>query len=345
MSLSGYAAALVALALAVSACGAASDRAPEVGTAAPIVRRDPPTPTADTTLRPTAEAESPGGETLREFEPAEGDVYPNAKRLAGRLAQALGTYRAGSSAEEVARAAAAAVGAADESAVLAGLESIVERDSASVGEVEYVQLGGLTPESASLMVVLHQELRPRRGEPFTRVRVLDVRLRIVEGGWVVDGLASDGGSPVEAPENLSAAARAVLDSRRVQLPDSARWDIERGEIDDRLLTLIAEMAERHELKVAVLSSGHPFNVFGTDKQSHHTKGRAVDIYAVDGDPVARQRHEGTPAHALTLWLFDRGVPEVGSPWDLDPPGGRSFTDVVHQDHIHVAVSAPLEGGT
>jgi hypothetical protein len=29
---------------------------------------------------------------------------------------------------------------------------------------------------------------------------------------------------------------------------------------------------------------------------------------------------------------------VGSPWDLDGEGDRrSFTDAVHQDHIHIAV--------
>ena len=31
------------------------------------------------------------------------------------------------------------------------------------------------------------------------------------------------------------------------------------------------------------------------------------------------------------------VSEVGSPWALDGYGGRSFTDDVHLDHVHIGV--------
>lgn len=282
-------------------------------------------------------------EPLPPYEPADGDVYPNAKRLAGRLAQALGTYTAGSRPEDVAQAAAQVTGA-DPATLLPGLAWMVEPTAASVGEVEYAQLGGLTADSASVMVVLRQYLRPEEAEPVTLVRVLDVRLRLAGAEWAVDGLASDGGAPEDAPAEPSPIAKAVLDDPRVHLPDSGRWDVRRGQVDDDILALIGRIAERHEIRVAVLLSGHPINVFGGDKQSNHTKGRAVDIYAIDGELVVRQRQPGTPAHTLALWLFEQGVTELGGPWDFDPPGGRSFTDVVHQDHLHVAVAPPADGG-
>ncbi len=75
---------------------------------------------------------------------------------------------------------------------------------------------------------------------------------------------------------MTAEARAVLDDPRIDLPDSARWDILAGEVSPALLRLMS---------------------------------RAADEAAV----------------------------RIGSPWALDGLGGRSFTDVVHQDHLHIAV--------
>ena len=45
-----------------------------------------------------------------------------------------------------------------------------------------------------------------------------------------------------------------------------------------------------------------------------------------------------PLHQLVEELLARGaVTELGSPWDLDGVGsGASFTNVVHQDHLHLA---------
>lgn len=90
-----------------------------------------------------------------------------------------------------------------------------------------------------------------------------------------------------------------------ELPDSARWDIHRGDIDPRLLQLMVQIADRSPIGVVTLASGHPFNIFGTNRQSAHTLGSAVDLYGVDGELVVRQRREGTPASELSRWLLDR----------------------------------------
>jgi hypothetical protein len=199
---------------------------------------------------------------------------------------------------------------------------------ASHAEVVYAQLGGLLPDAVSVLVVAREDGGV--------TRTLDVRLRREAGAWAVEGVADDGGAPVE-PGSGSPTAEAVLASPRIALPDSARWDIARGDVDDRLLAVLLDIAERHDVAVSVLRSGHPVEIFGTDRTSDHTRGIAVDVYAVDGDLVVEQRAGGTPAHDLARWLYERGDVRLGSPWAFDGRGGRSFTDPLHQDHLHIAL--------
>ncbi|HZW45071.1 MAG TPA: hypothetical protein VFF32_11890 [Dermatophilaceae bacterium] len=47
---------------------------------------------------------------------------------------------------------------------------------------------------------------------------------------------------------------------------------------------------------------------------------------------------------LSRWLFDHGLPELGSPWAFDGYGGRSFTNVVHTDHLHLGFELPAVAG-
>jgi hypothetical protein len=92
----------------------------------------------------------------------------------------------------------------------------------------------------------------------------------------------------------------------------------------------------------VLVTGHPENVFETDRMSDHTIGRAIDIVRVGDHRVIDDRGEESVTRALVEWLYHHPkVRQVGSPWDLDEePSRRSFTDAVHQDHIHIAANAP-----
>ncbi len=274
----------------------------------------------------------------RPYEPLPEEVYPNAKRVAGRLAQQLTTYGPGDTAEGLLGRVQPdrAVGEPSGSQVAV----LLVPDARSEGEVVYAQLGGRTPESVSVMVVVRQRIHPTAGGLRESTRTLDVRLRLVGGEWAFDALASAGGQPVDRPPDLPAPAVAVLDHPRIALPDSVRWDVHRGGVDVRLLETMLAMAERFPYAVTVLSSGHPLEVFGTDRTSDHTGGWAVDVWAVDGIPVVTQRAEGTPAFALSRELFDAGVAQLGSPWDFDAAGRRSFTDVVHADHLHVSVGAP-----
>ena len=188
------------------------------------------------------------------------------------------------------------------------------------------------------MVVTEQEIGTTDGTS-TRVLTLDVRLRLRDGAWVVHHLASTGGQPPEGDDHeLSPEAQAVLDHPRIELPDSAVWDIQAGRISPTLLRVMARAAEQIEYGAVVLATGHPLEIFGTDRKSDHTRGRAIDIYRVGDSNVVDDRKEGSATHQLVEWFYDQPeVARIGSPWALDGFGGRSWTDVLHLDHRHVAV--------
>lgn len=198
-------------------------------------------------------------------------------------------------------------------------------------------MGGLAEGRASVMVVVRREAGRKTDPEVVETRTLDVRLIRVGGAWVFDDLACAGGTAIERPAGLSASARAVLDDPRIELPDSARWDIYRGGVAPSLLRLMADMADQGPYGVVVLRTGHPRYVFGTTRVSQHTVGQAVDLYRVDRLLVVECAASGAP-RALARWLCERDeLGQLGSPWALADTGGRSFSDTVHLDHLHIAV--------
>ena len=255
-----------------------------------------------------------------------GEPEPQAKAAAARAVQVLATYGAGDGIVDAARE---RLRAAGEEPTLADAASVL-LDPSARGSVEivYPQLGGLEPTEASVMVVA------RFAATTTVTRTVDVRVARGPGGWRATAIASIGGTQPPSPQ-ASMAALALIDDARVELTDSARWDLEAGLVDDRVVELVRALAVDHELAITVFGSGHPPNVFGTDRTSNHTAGRGVDIWAIDGRPVAAQRDDPViPSiieQALTL-----GATEVGAPIDTDGRGGVVFTNTVHHDHLHLA---------
>lgn len=283
------------------------------------------------------------------FEPIADETYPNAKRIAGRAVQHLTTYDRGADyAAVVAQLASEASHAAEAESLAAAATPLHHPEHQSTGEVVYAQLGGLAPwtnaSRCSIMVVVRQRLQDEAGEVSAHTRTVDVRLDATGGDWAVERLGDVGGEPVARPDDLSADAAAVVDDERIDLPDSARWDIFRGDVDDRLLAVMRAMADHTPYSVCCLVSGHPVHVFGTDNVSNHAFGMAVDIWAVDGTPVVVDQPDvDSGAHRLARAVFDeRVVPSIGGPWAFDGQGGRSFADPVHIDHLHVAYHASRE---
>lgn len=312
-------------AAAVGACG--SDGPGPARDASRPTERPQGTPAGPDDSRPA----------VRPYEPPPEDAYRNGRKLAAEIAQDAATYRRGATAMEVARS--LPRGSGTRSALATVIAPLVRKGHRSGGRVLYVQLSGVTATSLGAMVVVRQELEDEEGRPRSVTRTFDVRLRRENGPWRFDLIGSIGGKPVGRPSGLSADAQRVVDHRRIRLPDSAKWDIYRGGVDPELLRALLRAAEDHRIAVAVLSSGHPPNVWATSRLSAHTRGYAADIYAVDGRLVSEQRAADTPAYQLARSFLDNGARQVGSPWVLPPGAPRSFTDAVHQDHIHVQQTA------
>lgn len=327
--------------MALAAC---SDRGPGAApTPTPTGPASPATASPDPTPSPSPPSPSPSpSPTARELEPhppydpADDDVELAAKRLAGRIAQRLTTYTPDDTPAQL------AARVADDGQLrdlVAAIDPLHVDGVASRGRVIYAQLGGLTSKAAAVLVVTEQETARPDGTLSTVTRTLDVRLERgdPQEDWRFDSLQSAGGRAVARPDDLSGPAAAVVDDPRIELPDSARWDIFRGRIDEELLKVMLGLADHTPYGVVVLASGHPVHVFDSDRVSNHTAGRAVDVYRIDDTLVVEGRGEDTVVHDAARWLFDEGLPELGSPWSFDDYGGRSFTDPVHQDHLHLGI--------
>jgi hypothetical protein len=262
------------------------------------------------------------------------EVAAEAKQLAVDIAQLLTTYEP---ADDHLERLAGLTSGSGLGPLAEASEPLIRVGWWSRGEVIYPQLGGLTRDRASVMVVTRQTVGLGAEFEWTAVRTLDIRLVKGEAGWAFEYLSSAGGA-LEDLGDMSVAHRVVTDPR-IEMPDSARLDILSGLVSPALLDLMAELAERTPYGVVVLATGHPHNVFETDRQSHHTVGRAVDIYRIGDRQVIDDREPGSATYAFVEWLYAHpAVVQVGAPWDLDGSvSSRSFTNEVHQDHIHVAV--------
>lgn len=289
-------------------------------------------PVSTTTTLISEPAEPPPPGALYVVAPNESE--PEAKQLAVDIAYRLTTYEEDD--EHIARL--------EDLNSLSGVDVLAEasapllyENSWSRGEVVYPQLGGLRNRRASVMVVTRQTVGAGQEAGFSVVRTLDIRLVRDDQGWQFDYLSSAGGT-FDDLEELS-VAHAVADDPRIEMPDSARLDIMSGLVSPTLLELMAELADRTPYGVVTLATGHPHNVFETDRQSQHTIGQAVDIYRIAGTTVIDDQGPDSVTRGIVDWLYDHpDVRQIGSPWDLDGGSRRSFTDAVHQDHIHLAVN-------
>lgn len=266
------------------------------------------------------------------YVPVAGEPIPEVKRLAADVLQAIGTYRKTEGTLEGANARLAGRASPE---VVQKAQALLIPTAVSAVDMIYPQVSGLTQTDAGIMAVFRQRIL-EEGQERSVTRVADLRFKKGPQGWQISELNSLGGEPRPNPKPLSASAQAVLLNDRIRLPEPARWDIEAGIVDERVLQTLLTLAAEHSLDVTVLAGGHPRNVFASKLVSNHTVGRAVDIWAVDDLPVIAQRDPAGPLNQLVRTLLTRGVTELGSPWDVDGPKGSSFTDTVHQDHLHLA---------
>ena len=276
---------------------------------------------------------SPWGVALpkpQPWAPSANDVAADAKARAVRLVETAATWESGNGGFQNARRRLNESGFDGD--LVDDLGSVLVDGVESVARVVVAQYGGLLADSASVLVVVDQWVLRRDGRIRAGGTTLDIRLVVDEPEWAVTVVRP--ARPGRAVGGLSRAARRLLASTRVSLPEAAASDIRAGEINDVVLNALHSLSERRHLDVSVLRSGHPVWVFGTDRVSNHTEGRAVDVWALEGRPIVDMR----VAPELTEFMKEAsevGAYQVGGPTDLDGGDTVYFSDDTHQDHIHL----------
>lgn len=269
----------------------------------------------------------------RPWKPAPQDVAPEVKQAAVLLVEMAGSWPEGDGGVQGAKRRLRRGGY--DPNLIDDLRPLITNDDAAVTQVVVAQYGGILSASASVLIVVEQWVREESGRVGRRGTTLDVRLVADEPQWTVTTVRA--ARPGRSVPEISTAARRLLENSRVALPRAPLRDVWSGSIEDSVLRALSSLSELHRLDVSILRSGHPVRVFGTDRTSNHTDGRAVDIWALDGQPIIKGGNSTKVADFMRA-AREVGASQVGGP--VDPDGAESvfFADDTHQDHIHLGFS-------
>lgn len=189
----------------------------------------------------------------------------------------------------------------------------------------------------------------RAGPPLTTVRPSDVDRpspdeRQVALARYARGL---GAGSIQAAVTSSGAELAVevLGDERITLAPGARYDVEAGRVDPRVLALLGYLAEAHgQVTVSTLITGHSKLVAQTKAEkkrkaprrvSAHWYGRGVDITSIGGAPVlGNQQPGGIVEQAIQDVLALPPVLQPSEVISLLSLSGPSFRLPDHADHVH-----------
>jgi hypothetical protein len=138
-------------------------------------------------------------------------------------------------------------------------------------------------------------------------------------------------------------ARRVIADPRLELYECGRTDVQTGQIDRRILALLEYLAQRgFRLTVTSLKCGHSVYT-SSGNVSQHSTGGAVDIAAINGQPILGNQGPGTLSYALVRDVLQlQGTMTPNQVISLMDFGGPSFAMGDHADHVHVGY-APASG--
>jgi hypothetical protein len=113
-----------------------------------------------------------------------------------------------------------------------------------------------------------------------------------------------------------------------------RADLANPQLDLRIQSLLAILAQHWTLRISCIHTGHSKHVEATTRVSNHYVWRAIDIDQVNQQPV----HPGaSQTRALLDYLDNLQGPlrpiEVGAPFPINHR--PFFTNQAHQEHIHI----------
>ncbi len=270
------------------------------------------------------------------WQPSPADIDPQVKLRAVRLVEAIGAWPQGGGGVAKAGARVAAQGLPASLAGQAG-PLLPAAGSAALQVIE-AQYGGILSDSASVLVVCDQWTRDGDGPVRAGGTTVDVRLSRAQPRWKVTALHPARPGPPAA--TLSDPARRVLADPRVQLPPAATADLRGRVVHPSVPRAMLELAGTYRMSVSVVRSGHPIDVFGTDRPSDHPLGKAFDVWRIDGHPVV---DPATSRRLIETFMRDAaaaGSYNVGGPIQLTGGGpDQFFSDATHHDHVHVGFSS------
>jgi hypothetical protein len=157
-------------------------------------------------------------------------------------------------------------------------------------------------------------------------------------GWYVSQVLAQAQRYALTPALVATSTdvQALLDNPKLTLTENARYDLLQGVVDARVVAVLHLLLQSYTVHVSVFKTGHSLYVRGTDKVSNHIGGRAVDIFALNGEAVSASN---SAARAVVAWLATGQGPlrpdELGSPFAEFEGLPGAFTNADHMDHIHI----------
>ncbi|MCQ4083332.1 hypothetical protein NGB36_22680 [Streptomyces sp. RB6PN25] len=270
------------------------------------------------------------------WRPDGNDIDGDVKLRAVQLIEVIGTWSAGQGGAARAGARVAALGLPSGLVQQAG-PLLPTADQAALQVIE-AQYGGILADSASVLVVCRQ-WTANGSSVVAGGTTVDVRLSRAQPRWTVTALHP--ARPGSAAASLPGDAHRVLAHSRIELPPDAVADVRSGTIHESVLRAILQLAGAYRMYVSVIRSGHPIDVFGTTRPSDHPRGRAFDVWQINGHAVV---DAATSRSLIETFMRDAaaaGSYNVGGPVLLS--GGATpdqfFSDDTHHDHVHIGFSS------
>jgi len=289
----------------------------------------PPEPTPSTASATAPAANLPA---TTPWSARPGEVRPDVKGRAVKLVEAVATWPPGGEGVAAARARIAALGL--DPALADSFGALLGSGTAAVAQVVDAQYGGILTSSSSVLVVVNQWRAQPDGSTTAGGTTLDIRLVAAQPQWRVTEVHP--AAPAAPSDALPTPASQALSNTRLHLPYAARADVLGNSISGTVLGLLQALSQQLVADVSILRSGHPLFVFGTSRPSDHPKGRAVDVWAIDGKPLVLPENHGL-AVGLMRFAVAHGAYNVGGPVLLSGPA--YFSDQTHQDHVHIGFTS------
>jgi hypothetical protein len=289
-----------------------------------------PTPASTTTAPPPLPAS-------RVYPIAPNEPESVAKERAVRLVEATSAWSAGGSGEVAVAGRLAAQDIAGERAAAFAAATAPFRGASpeATSAVIAVQYGGLTTTSASLLVTFEQWTRDAAGAVVRGGAGADVRLGKEGGQWQVTEVFA--ATPLPPVQPVPPLVAAILANPRIRLPPAAAADIAAGNLRPRPMQALLALARDYDIDVSIVFKPHPDNVFATNRLSDHTRRRAWDVWAVNGQAVISKSTSDALVDGFLRAARDAGAYNIGGPRLL--AGAGFFSDRTHRDHCHIAFNS------